>query len=304
MTKTAVALAMLSIFSTASVCASDYSRMMNIENPDRLKLTINNATYSEGYNSDFISHLWQGNDNNGVMNIVVDNGVVLNESISNGLNCNYAMIASKNNGLNLQANGKNCSYKKKTYRSINSPVVTIINDSSLNLRPYFAINENDFFADNSRINPNGIRMFTGDSGVWKKQGVRHGDNLKVKFSYTLAASGAQKEVVCPSLDSLTENRLYRLQGGEQNALCVLESNDIQIKNDRIVAGWNKPLTKAELLQRIEATAADDDVIIDMPDDKFKALFTQPDEYKIPLKAGDAKATITLVVIKGTIPIAQ
>ncbi|MCX5575431.1 hypothetical protein OSH03_15875 [Enterobacter sp. E-TC7] len=304
MSKTAVALAMLSVFSTASVYASDYSRMMNVENPDRLKLTINNATYEEGYSNDFIPHLYVGSEDNGVMNIVVDNGIVLNESIENGLNCNYAMIVSKDNGVNLQANGKNCSYKKKNYRSINSPVVTIINDSSLNLRPNFSINGNDFFADNYSINPNGIRMFTGDSGTWKKQGVRHGDNLKVKFSYTLEESGAQKEVVCPSLDSLTENRLYRLQGGEQNALCVLESNDIHIKNDRIVAGWYKPLTKAELLQRIEATAADDDVIIDMPDDKYMALYTQPGEYKIPLKAGDAKATITLVVIKGTIPIAQ
>lgn len=304
MTKTVVALAMLSAFSTASVLASDYARMINIENPDHLKIRVQNAIYEEGYDSDFIPHVWFGNEDNGVMNIIVDNGAVLNESIENGLNCNYAMIVSKDNGVNLQANGKNCRYKKKSYRSINSPVITIINDSSLTLRPYFSVNGNDFFAAASAIVPNGIRMFTGDSGDWKKQGVRHGDNLKVKFSYTLAESGSQKEVVCPSLDTLTENRLYRLQGGEQNALCVLESNEIHIKNDRIVAGWNKPLTKAELLQRIEATAADDDVIIDMPDDKFKALFTQPDEYKIPLKAGDAKATITLVVIKGTIPIAQ
>ncbi|MHA0276212.1 hypothetical protein [Enterobacter ludwigii] len=304
MTKTVVALAMLSIFSTASVYASDYARSMNIENPDRLKITINGVDYNEGYSSDFISHLWWGKDDNGVMKVAVDNGRVLNESIENGLNCNYAMIVSKDNGVNLQANGKNCNFKKKDYRSINSPVVTVINDSSLSVRPYFSVNGSDFFSDSFNIIANGIRMFTGDSGEWKKQGVRHGDNLKVKFSYKLAESGLQKEVVCPSLDTLTENRLYRLQGGEQNALCVLESNDIHIKNDRIVAGWNKPLTKAELLQRIDATAADDEVIIDMPDDKYMALYTQPDEYKIPLKAGDAKATITLVVIKGTIPIAQ
>lgn len=55
----------------------------------------------------------------------------------------------------------------------------------------------------------------------------------MKFSYALAESGSQKEVICPSLDSLTENQLYRLQGREQNALCALESNEIQIKNDRI-----------------------------------------------------------------------
>lgn len=304
MTKTVVALAMLSIFSTASVYASDYARMMNIENPDHLKIRVNNATYEEGYSNDFIPHLWVGNEDNGVMKVVVDNGVVLDESVENGLNCNYAMIVSKDNGVNLQANGKNCSYKQKNYRSVNSPVVTIINDSSLNLLPYFSVNGNDFFAASGSIIPNGIRMFTGDSGTWKKQSVRHGDSLKVKLSYTLAESGSQREVVCPSLDALTENRLYRLQGGEQNALCVLESNEIQIQHDRIVAGWNKPLTKAELLQRIDATAADDDVIIDMPDDKYRALYTQPGEYKIPLKAGDAKATITLVVIKGTIPVSQ
>ncbi|MGM8754687.1 hypothetical protein ACS6JK_12040 [Enterobacter chuandaensis] len=174
--------------------------MINIENPDHLKIRIYNAIYEEGNNSDFITHVWFGNEENGV---------------------------------NLQANGKKCSYKKKNYRFVNSPVVTIINDSSLNLRPYFSVNGSDFFAAGSSIIPNGIRMFTGDSGTWKKQGVRHGDNLKVKFSYALAEPGSQKEVICPSLDSLTENQLYRLQGGEQNALCALESNEIQIKNDRI-----------------------------------------------------------------------
>ncbi|WMU73805.1 hypothetical protein OQ483_05110 [Enterobacter bugandensis] len=112
MTKTVVALAILSAFSTASVCASDYARMINIENPDHLKIRVQNAIYEEGYDSDFIPHVWFGNEDNGVMNIIVDNGAVLNESIENGLNCNYAMIVSKDNGVNLQANGKNCRYKK------------------------------------------------------------------------------------------------------------------------------------------------------------------------------------------------
>ncbi len=41
-------------------------------------------------------------------------------------------------------------------------------------------------------------MFTGDSGHWKKQGVRHGDNLKAEFSYTLAESDFAKEVRLPA----------------------------------------------------------------------------------------------------------
>jgi V8-like Glu-specific endopeptidase len=72
---------------------------------------------------------------------------------------------------------------------------------------------------------------------------------------------------------------------------------IKIENYRVVAAWNYPLPKEEFLRRTGATSSEGDVFIDMPDDKYFELYKHPDNYEVPLKAGNSTAKVTLEVKK-------
>jgi hypothetical protein len=80
-----------------------------------------------------------------------------------------------------------------------------------------------------------------------------------------------------------------------------ESATIEVKNDRVVAAWNYPLSKAAFLTRVGATSSAGQVIINMSDTDYSTLFSVPGTYEVPLKAGHARTQVVLEVLKESIP---
>ncbi|WMU75283.1 hypothetical protein OQ483_24510 (plasmid) [Enterobacter bugandensis] len=78
---------------------------------------------------------------------------------------------------------------------------------------------------------------------------------------------------------------------------------ITVKNNRAIGAWNHVLPQDLFLGQIQAFSLEGKVIIDIPQEQYEALFTQPGTYNVPLKVGasNAKTQVTLEVLKDSVP---
>ena len=91
-------------------------------------------------------------------------------------------------------------------------------------------------------------------------------------------------------------------GVNKNSIYLLTYNSsIKTEHCQVFAQWEDELSKEEFLKKTGATSSEGNVFIDMPDDKYLALFTLPGRHEVPLKAGKSTIVITLYILKGALP---
>ena len=192
-----------------------------IENPDYVRIQISDGESNGTENT----YYYKSNPSENPSKLIIDNGNIYNGEVLNvgydgKTECNYAIISGINKGFKMQSSGEGCTHSFSDYKPLNSPVITMINNSSGDIRGVFSINDGDKFTTNlPNMTPNQAELYSGDSGIWKRHNVKFGDKVQM-FA---AVKGLGYEVACPTLDNLTENKVFIIKGQGWGTTCTLES---------------------------------------------------------------------------------
>ncbi|MDO6407781.1 hypothetical protein [Pantoea phytobeneficialis] len=192
-----------------------------IENPDHVRIQIADGE-SNGQES---TYYYKSKPSENPSKLIIDNGNIYNGTVLNvgydgKTECNYAIISGINKGFKMQSSGEGCTNSFSNYKPMNSPVVTIINNSSEVIHGLFTIN--DGVISTSKLpdmTPNQAELYSGDSGIWKEHNVKFGDKVKM----SAFVKSLSYEVSCPTIENLTENKVFIIEGDGWKTSCRLES---------------------------------------------------------------------------------
>lgn len=139
-------------------------------------------------------------------------GMILNENLPDGSQCNYALLTTEVNGFIIRGNGgkgqDGCFYKKDRYTPVKSPVLTITNNSSEMLHVDFFVNGGSRI-QTGFLEEGAVRIYTGDSGYLKENDVEYGSEIKLRL-FGAGINSPVDTIDCPTISSFMENIDYQI----------------------------------------------------------------------------------------------